>query len=126
MKVKCKNIYNEHTKEFQDVSPWLTISKEYVVLEAMTSASKGLLYRLVGDNADKSPSVFIASQFEVISDLVPSNWKISIVNKSLIVLGPKEWRQPNFWDSCYDGDPATLEIYKREARIIMEEEGVLL
>ena len=125
MKIKCKTIYNEHTKEFQDVSPWLTIGKEYVVLEVMTSASKGLLYRFVGDNTDKSPSVFTASQFELISDLVPSNWKISVVNKSLIVLGPKEWRQSDFWDSCYDGEPAALEIYKREARIIMDEENAL-
>ena len=125
MKIKCKNIYNECTKEFQDISPWLTIGKEYVVLEAIASASKGLLYRLIGDNTDKSPSVFIATQFEIISDLVPSNWEISIVNKSLIVVGPKAWRHLDFWDSCYDGEPGALEIYKREARIIFEEESAL-
>lgn len=95
------------------------------MLEVMTSASRGLLYRLVGDNENKMPALYSASQFEITSDLISSTWRITIVNKSLIVMGPKDWRKDEFWDACYGHDPKALEIYKREARIIYEEEGLL-
>ena len=124
MKVKCINIYNEQTKEYQSESAWLTIGKEYIVLEIMTSTKRSLLYRLVGDNENKMPALYAASQFEIISELIPSNWGASIINKSLIVLGPKDWRKSGFWDACYEHEPAALVIYKREARSIYEEEGV--
>lgn len=71
------------------------------------------------------PGLYAATQFEITSDLVPANWTTTIINKSLIVLGPKDWRENEFWDACYDHDSKALEIYKREARIIYEEEGIL-
>jgi hypothetical protein len=123
MKIKCLNIYNQHTKQYQQESPWLTIGKEYVVLEITISAKKGSLYRLVGDNENKMPGLYESLQFEIVSDFIPSNWKISISNMTLVVLGPKEWRKNEFWDRCYDQDLQALEIYKREARIIYEEEN---
>lgn len=124
MKVKCVKILNTQGKETNS-SPWLTINNVYVVLEIITSASKGMMYRLVGDNADKSPAIYAASQFEMVTSLIPSNWVINIANNGLIVLGPKEWRAIDFWDSCYDGDLEKLEIYKREAKTIMEDEKKL-
>ena len=125
MKVKCKNIYNEHTKQFEESSSSLTIGNEYVVLEAIASANRALLYRLVGDNENKMPALYSASQFEITSDLISSIWGTTIINKSLMVMGPKDWRKDEFWDACYDHDPKALEIYKREAMIIYQEEGML-
>jgi hypothetical protein len=126
VKIKCIKIYNEITKECQKVSPWLTVGNEYVVLEVEVCSGKDVLYRLVGDNEDKSPALYDASQFEITSELVSSNWSISIVDNSLIILGPKVWRENGFWVDCYDGEPKELEIYKREARIIYEEENASL
>lgn len=100
----------------------LTIEKEYIVLEILNSVGKGLLYRLVGDNKNKMPALYSGSQFKIISEVVPTNWSINIINKSLIVLGPKIWRENEFWDACYEHDLKALEIYKREARIIYDEE----
>ena len=123
MKVKCKNIYNEHTKKFENSSPWLTIGKEYIVLETEVSPLGKMFYRLIGDNENKMPALYSASQFEITSDLISSIWSIKIVNKSLIIMGPKNWQKDEFWDACYDHDPEALEIYKREVRIIYEEES---
>jgi hypothetical protein len=59
MRVKCVNIYNKFTKKFVDESDWITIGREYVVLEINARSGKDTLYRLVGDWAvsKKYPSI---------------------------------------------------------------------
>jgi hypothetical protein len=64
-----------------------------------------------------------ASQFEVVSDKVPTNWRIYQLKSGSLHLGPKAWQPLGFWEDCYDLKPDALEIYKREARIIYEEEN---
>lgn len=76
-----------------------------------------------GDAQDKAPAVFKASQFEVIDNNKSPNWDVNIGEDGFIVIGPKSWHDLGFWERCYDGDTSALEIYKREARIIMEEES---
>lgn len=123
MKVKYIGVYN-NVKGFQQTSSGrLTIGKEYVVMELLLSVKKGISYRIVGDNQDAAPAVFPAAEFEIISGHVPKNWKLTIKQNGLMVNGPLSWRDPGFWEDCYDHDPKALEIYKQEARIIMEEEG---
>lgn len=122
MKVKCLKIYNESKGKFVESSLWLTINKEYIVLQILCCTDKGVSYRLIGDSDDGSPGVFSANQFEIINSKKASNWDINIKTNGFIVIGPIAWCDNGFWEKCYDGDPATLEIYKREARIIMEEE----
>lgn len=125
MKVKYIGVYDSNKGLQQISSERLTIGKEYVVIELLSSVKKGISYRLVGDNQDGSPAVFPATEFEIISNSVATNWALTIKKNGLFVNGPASWREPEFWERCYDGDPATLEIYKREARIIMEEENAL-
>jgi hypothetical protein len=122
MKVKCLKIYNEHTKKYENESPWLTVGKEYLIL-AIEVYNNRVLYLLVGDNTDNSPSLQNALQFEIISEKIPKNWELISGNLCLFILGPKVWRNVGFWESCYNNDPAALEIYKREAKIIYEEEN---
>jgi hypothetical protein len=124
MKVKCVNIYNEHTKEYQTASPWLTIGKEYIVLHIIVHHDK-VFYQILDDSSDKAPGLHRAEQFEIVSNKIPRNWKIFSGNLALFTIEPEAWREPGFWERCFDGDPQALEIYKREARIILEEEGDL-
>lgn len=121
MRVKCINIFNEHTKQYQDISAWLTIGKEYVVLSIHVYDNR-VLYNIINDSSNQSPGSHNASQFEVVSPKIPSNWKINPGTLNLFTLGPKAWEEDEFWDRCYDGDPETIQIYKREAMIIMSEE----
>lgn len=123
MRVKCKNIYNERTKKFEDKNSWLTIGKEYTVLEVRVYSQDKILYRMVGDNANKMPALYAVSQFDVIDGRVPTNWKIKQPKDDILVMGPEIWQEPGFWDNCYDADPKALEIYRREAKIIFDEAG---
>jgi len=121
MKVKCIKIYNEHTKAYQESSSWLTIGKEYIVL-AIEVRQDNVLF-LIASDANEQPILQSATQFEVISKKIPSTWKISSGVLELFSLEPKAWQEPGFWEDCYDHEPAALEIYKREARIIFDEEN---
>ncbi|MGB6976175.1 MAG: hypothetical protein WBE18_01770 [Gammaproteobacteria bacterium] len=125
MKVKCTKFYNEQTKQYQDTSSWLTIGQEYVVLEILIKPEKEIIYRLVGDNKTEMPALYDARQFEIVSGKIPESWIIKQFSSGNFIFSPNPWRKSGFWENCYNGDLTALETYKREARIIYEEEGVL-
>lgn len=122
MKVKCQQIINEHTQQRQETSEWLTIGKEYIVLAVEVYPTKNL-YLLVDDSSNKVPGLHDAKQFQVLSSYIPSNWVVNPGDLEILSIGPKVWQEPTFWENCYDGDSSALEIYKREASIIYEEEN---
>lgn len=121
MKVKCVKIYNEHKKEYQEESSWITIGKEYTVLAIEVRLDK--VSFLIASDSNEQPILQNASQFEVLTKRLPTNWQFEPGAIELLTIGPKSWSEPGFWDSCYEGEPAALEIYKREVRIILEEEN---
>lgn len=124
MKVKCLKIINEHTQQQQDTSHWLTVGKEYIVLAIQVFPTKNF-YLLVDDSSNQDPHLHDAKQFAVLSHHIPSNWTVNPGDLEVVSIGPKVWQEPTFWESCYDGDQESLEIYKREARIIHAEENAL-
>ncbi|MGB6976180.1 MAG: hypothetical protein WBE18_01795 [Gammaproteobacteria bacterium] len=124
MKVKCMNIYDVRTRRYKNTSRSLTIDKEYLVLEIIISAVNGSVYRLISENKNSIPRLHNALQFQIVSDLIPPNWEMNIVNNKLIILGPKIWTKNEFWDAYYDGNPIIKEIYKRETKIICEHENL--
>lgn len=123
MKVKCIKIYNEQTKEFQKSSSWLTIGKEYIVLAIEVRQDKVLF--LLASDSNEQPILQNAIQFEVLNKNIPTTWQIAPGFLELFTVGPKSWQKPGFWEDCYDHEPKALEIYKREAKIIYEEENDL-
>lgn len=124
MKVKCLKIINEHTQQEQDTSPWLTIGKEYIVLMIEVYPTKNY-FLVIDDSENNAPGLHDAKQFEVVTHHIPSNWQMNPGDLGIMTIGPKFWQEPDFWGECYEGDESALEIYKREARIIIEEENAL-
>jgi hypothetical protein len=122
MKVRCKQIINEHTQQQQAASPWLTIGKKYIVLAIEVYPTKNL-YLLVDDSSNQAPGLHDARQFEVTSHAIPSNWVINPGDLEVVTIGPKAWQESDFWEACYNGNSIALDIYKHEARIIYEEES---
>ncbi len=122
MKIRCTKIFDEHTQQYRDTSLWLTIGKEYLVLSVTIYAHK-VWYNIVNDDSQQSPGSHDAIQFEVISHHIPSNWGIKPGDINLFTLEPRAWSTDDFWDRCFDGDPAALELYWRETNVMMEEES---
>ena len=124
MKIKCLKIINEQTQQEQLISPWLIIGKEYIVLMIEVYPTKNY-FLLVDESSNQAPHLHGAKQFEVVSHSIPSNWQINPGDLEIMTIGPKSWQEPDFWGRCHEGDESALEVYKREARVIMEEENVL-
>jgi hypothetical protein len=124
MKVKCQKIINEQTQQEQSASPWLTVGKEYIVLMIEVYSNKNY-FLMIDDSSNEAPHLQDAKQFEVISHHIPSNWQINAGDLEITTLGPSTWQEPSFWERCHDGDESALEIYKFEARIIIDEENAL-
>lgn len=123
MRVKCRNIYNENIKQYEDINPWITIGKEYVVLEVEIYPGKDILYRLISDQSDESPALFNAKQFDIVSGQLCSSWRMSLLSGGILNLGPASWESIGFWEKCYDGDVAALEVYKHEVELMIKEDG---
>lgn len=123
MKVKCIKIYNEHKQEYEEKCSWLTIGREYIVLAIEIRQNKVLF--LIPSDSNEQPVLENAIQFEILSKKIPTSWQITPGMIELFTIEPKSWREPGFWEECYNHEPKALEIYKREAQIIMEEEDAL-
>jgi hypothetical protein len=123
MKIKCIRIYNEHQQESQSKGAWLTIGKEYVVLAIEVRQDK--VSFLIASDYNEQPILQNAMQFEILTKTIPTTWQIAPGVIELFTVEPQSWSVPGFWEDCYDHEPKALEIYKREARIIMEEENAL-
>ena len=120
--MKVKSIYNEFTKKYEKESSWITIGKEYIVL-GLTIRLNEITY-LIATDQDEMPASQNAIQFEIISGKIPSNWKIIPGEFAFLFILPSAWCEPGIMEAFYDQDPEALKIYKREAMIIYQEEGI--
>jgi hypothetical protein len=55
----------------------LTVGAEYVVLSIVVSPGEGVLFRIL-DDASPSPALHASAEFDLVSDRVPSNWRIAV------------------------------------------------
>lgn len=87
MKIKCLKIYNEHTKQCEEKSSWITVGKEYIVL-AIEIRLNRVLFLIVSDS-NEQPVLQDAIQFEVLNKRMPSTWQLSPGILELLIIGPK-------------------------------------
>jgi len=63
----------------------------------------------------------LASAFEVISEYIPSSWRICIVN-NVMQIYPAKWLVDQFFQAFSDGDPSARPIFEEERDLILREE----
>ena len=127
MIVKCKQLYNPNTKQFEpgQSNNWLTIGNLYSVLEIYFNEEQ-LYYRIFPDEAyDFSyPGLIRTDDFEVISCKIPSSWSF-IRDDCGAVLGPKMWNtfepwEESFWQDYDNFLPKAKKCFDDEVRIIFD------
>jgi hypothetical protein len=108
-------------------SGFLTVGAEYVVLSVQASPRQGVHFRIVDDDGS-SPGLYEAEKFDLVSDSVPSNWRIAVGvggSAAAFELAPEAWLEPRFWlDFFGDGDMAAVaaqEVFERERAVIVAE-----
>lgn len=138
MLVRCKKLFldssiNLHEDEF------LTVGKIYTVL-VVYSDEKGTRYQLESDN-DEQLIIFEANLFEIVSDYIPSNWRIDCKirddNTTFLCLEPRTWGNASldfyeditdlqypfsYWRENPDEMPEVVKLYFQERDLIYKEE----
>jgi hypothetical protein len=122
MIIKCVKFVSETTKKELSSSPWLTINKKYVVLTVKVKPSKGISVIIYSDHYGE-PIFSSLDGFEIISQHIPSNWAPKMDENGIYYLMPKSWMYEEFFEEVEDEKPHAVELFKKEATIIYQEEG---
>ncbi len=120
MIVRCVELLDEQTGQTLTKSAWLTVGKQYIVLGIYVSFGATVQFRLLGDD-DSTPALHDASQFQVISGFIPSEWKVRLIPRKLMLVEPEPWLTPGFWESYFDADPKAVEVFRESYRRIVAE-----
>lgn len=126
MRVKCINIYNQISEKYEEKSLSLTIGKEYLIIEMIIYPGDEVIYRLICDDLT-TPALFDSKQFIIISNKIPSNWKINqrfADGCNAITLAPEPWLELGFWGDYFDSNPEAIAVYEKEKEIIYAEAAV--
>ena len=72
----------------------------------------------------RPPAQVPADEFEIVSNRLPSSWRIRI-SGSRLVLAPSAWLQEGFWEAIFDETDQTVwarDVYDRELAVILAED----
>ena len=123
MKIKCIRLLDSDGREVE-FSSWLTLGHIYHVMLIFTDQNGKRRYGIINRHPDGEWPQMGSHQaecFEVVSEVVPFNWREWVREKASGV-SPAAWQAPGFYEAFYDHDPATYPIFKRERDIILSED----
>ena len=61
-----------------------------------------------------SPPLFSADQFLVIDGTMPPNWQLFYEENNVMILRPKSWHEPAFWEDYFDGVQSAEDMFEKE------------
>ncbi len=124
MKVKCVRLLNSDDKEVES-SPSLTLGRIYHVMGIYIEPKRGRRFQIISNNRDPGFATMgyhSAECFEIVSDVIPSNWRVKIYKMADIDISPEAWQVPGFLEDFYDADPKVYSIFERERDVILSED----
>ncbi len=111
MKVVCERIESPTTGEVLTTSTWLTVGREYDVLEIVAHPGSEVLLRLLGDDSSGGPGLWDSRLFRTSSRTIPASWAVHVNEAGEVHVGPETWQRSGFWEAFYDGDPQANRDY---------------
>lgn len=120
MKVVCRRLVSATIGEQLRSSPWLTIGRQYVVLEIEASPVRGVSFRLEGD--EPGPGLWDSRLFELVTENVPSVWTAGLSESGVLTLAPTSWQRSGFWESYFDGVPEAVDVFESARDAILADE----
>ena len=115
MKLRCTRIVSPTTGESLTTSPWLTVGREYEVLEISALVGREIHFRIQTDRTG-SPGLWDSRLFETVEADIPADWIASIDDAGNLTLGPAAWQRLGFWEDYFDGDPEAVRTYEQVVR----------
>jgi hypothetical protein len=115
MRVVCIDLQNQVTGEDEGSSPWLTLDREYDVLEIYAYPGSYVELRLRSDDG-VTPALFHSAMFMTVDGQLPDSWEARVDEGGVLRLGPADWMEPGFWEAYFDREPGAVEAYERGLR----------
>jgi len=116
MRVRCIKLDKPHADQSDG---WLTIGREYDVLELYCDVSRGVMLRIIGDEP-LTPALFKGELFEMVNDAIPGTWVAGRDKLGGYKFGPKVWHEPGFWERFFDQEPKAVKTFTEEYRLMKE------
>ena len=123
MKVKCVCLL-DHEGNVISSSPWLNIGATYHVLSIFIDGKGGRRFWLNYQNQNEWPSIVEhrAECFEIVSTVVPSNWRLWIHESSAMGVSPFSWQSAEFTEALLEHEAKAYSIFEYERGIILNED----
>lgn len=121
MKVECVSLSDPKTGKPVSKNASLTVGKVYQVLCVFMEENRPVKYRLIRDDGHVA-ALYKASQFKVVSGVLPPNWVAHYQVDAFFELAPKPWVERGYWESYFDGDPTAVEQFIAEKEIIEQSD----
>lgn len=96
----------------------LSVGREYTVLEISTLADRPSYFRIEVVNGEP-PALFDVRLFDLTSPMIPQNWTGSLDESGLLTIGPKAWRERDFWEAYLERREWAVTVYERERTAIL-------
>jgi hypothetical protein len=120
MRVVCVRVPSPIDGLDADVSPWVTLHEEYVVVSLLAESDGRVKLQIItGDR--RSLGWFNSVDFITSDGSIPANWVATVGEGGLVELAPAAWLVTGFWEAYYDGDSEAAAAVERELREILAE-----
>lgn len=120
MRVICTRLPTAVNGTSLESSPWVTLHAEYIVVGLLAEPNGPVQLHIVADDG-RSLAWFDSTDFMTVDGSLSGNWVASIRDRGALELAPAAWLAPGFWESYYDGDPATADAVESELQAIAAE-----
>ena len=122
MIIECVKIIDKLAGELQTTSHWLTIGKSYSVLAVENDGESGLLFRVMSDDGF-TPILADWREFKLVSSRLSATWIGSLDRNGNLMLAPKAWTRPGFWEEYFDREPEAMKQFEQARKAIEAEVG---
>lgn len=96
----------------------LSVGRDYAVLEISSLADRPSYFRIEVVDGEP-PALFDVRLFDVTSPIIPPNWMCSLDESGLLTIGPKAWRESDFWEAYLERREWAVTVYERERKAIL-------
>lgn len=88
VRVVCTRILSPTTGEDMATSPWLTVGREYDVLEILAEPGREVLFRIATDESG-APGLWDSRLFKSVDMRVPTSWSAGLQADGSLILAPR-------------------------------------
>jgi len=117
MRVYCIRVPSPLPHIEIDVSPWVSLHREYLVASVLATPGSRVQLQLVTDDG-ASLGWFDADHFMTVDNNIPATWAARVTENGVLELAPEAWLRDGFWEAFYDGDELARHQVDSELEIL--------